>query len=374
MMPESNCLDPTARRFMLRLLQGLPDNPERFTSAIADLAHDQPLKGWKDLIAIASYHGVLTVLDWRLVSNVDIPREARDAAQQRLAIQHLWHAHLISGLRTAVGALAAAGVPACAVKGPVLAERLYPLPEERHCLDLDLLVRAEDLDRATEALIGVGYGTRNPVTSKYLRQYSHHLEFFGAGLPPIELHFRAYAGFGMELPAEMLLDRAEPLALTGEWTVLAPSPEDEFVYLAVHAAGHSFIRLVWLYDLKLLVRRHQSLDWERVASTAARFEVIGPVAYALRLLRLWLGVSIDDLPRRLRQRTIRSKAADWLLDEVSTPQPKSIRDNFGGLLFTSLLCDRVTSAGWLLQHHVLRSARRRLHQMAPAVLPEGWSA
>jgi hypothetical protein len=193
-------------------------------------------------------------------------------------------------------------------------------------------------------------------------------------MAPIELHFRAYAGFGVELPASVLLDRAEPFRLSDTLSVLAPSPEDEFLYLATHAAGHSFIRLVWLYDLKLLVRRYPTLDWDRIASRAAAFGVATPVAYAARLLQNWLGVPVDGLPGSFRRPSLRSKMADRLLSEVSRPQPRSMRDNLGGLLFTSLLCDRLGSAAWLLQHHVLRSTRRRLHQIAPALLPERWSA
>ena len=36
--------------------------------------------------------------------------------------------------------------------------------------------------------------------------------------------------------------------------------EDEFVYLAVHAAAHGFVRLMWLYDLKLLCAKYHDDD------------------------------------------------------------------------------------------------------------------
>jgi hypothetical protein len=62
------------------------------------------------------------------------------------------------------------------------------------------------------------------------------------------------------------------------------------------------------------------------------------------------------------------------LTEVSTPQPESPRDKVGGLIFTSLLCDTVRSGAWLLQHHLGRMTRRRLHQLAPVYLPDHWSA
>jgi hypothetical protein len=172
----------------------------------------------------------------------------------------------------------------------------------------------------------------------------------------------------------MLLARAQTFSLGGGLSVLVPPPEEEFVHLAAHAAGHSFIRLVWLYDLKLLCRRHPSLDWMGVADLAERYSVQAVVAYTLRLLEQWLDVSPANIPMALTRPSLRAHVADWLLTEVSTPQPASARDKLGGLLFTSLLCDRARSGLWLWQHHLGRMTRRRLYQLAPVYLPERWSA
>jgi putative nucleotidyltransferase-like protein len=362
------------RPLLLQLLQLVPDEPDRFRRTIQTAADREGPALWQDLIASASYHGVLGVLDWRILSEAHVSKDVQESTERRLAIQQIWHAHLMRGLETAVAALAGEGIEACAVKGPVLAERLYSEPAARHCLDLDLLVRPEDFDRAALVLARAGYGTGDAASTTYLRHYGHHVDFSGTGMAPIELHFRTYAGFGVELPASVLLDRAEPFRLSATLSVLAPSPEDEFLYLATHAAGHSFIRLVWLYDLKLLVRRYPSLDWDRVASCAVALGVATPVAYAARLLQSWLGVPVDGLSRSFRRPSVRSKMADWLLSEVSRPQPRSMRDNLGGLLFTSLLCDRLASSAWLVQHHVLRSTRRRLRQRVPGLFPERWSS
>ncbi len=359
---------------LLRLLRALPDDPASFASAIASLTDAGDSGVWDDLVGGAGYHGVLSVLDWGLAPDVDVPARIRVEAQRRLVVQEVWHAHLLQGLAAAAAALTDAGIEPCAVKGPLLAERLYPTPAARHCLDVDLLVREDDFDRAAGALAGCGYGTNALESTAYYRQFGHHLDFRRTGRAPIELHFRTYAGFGVELPAGVLMDRAARFALSGTESVLVPSPEDEFLYLATHAAGHSFIRLVWLYDLKMLVRRHPDLDWDRVASRAQALGVATPVAYAVRLLQHWLAISLPPLPGGLRRRGLRSRLADRLLAEVSRPQPRSVRDNLGGLVFTSLLCDRVASGAWLVQHHALRAARRRLWQTAPRLLPARWSA
>ena len=99
---------------------------------------------------------------------------------------------------------------------------------------------------------------------------------------------------------------------------------------------------------------------ESVASRAASWGVASPVAYATRLLQTWFDVNLTHVPQRLHNRGVRTRLADWLLTEVSSPQATSPRDNLGGLLFTSLLCDRLSSGLFLLQHHITRSIRRRL--------------
>lgn len=362
------------RPTLLGLLRAVPGEPAAFSSALEPVARRNDAGVWKGLVACASQHGVLGVIDRPLTAEA-LPADVREDTERRLVVDQLWQEHMVNGLLEAVGTLAKAGVKTCAMKGPVLAARLYPPAAIRHCLDLDLLVQPDDFDRAVAAFSASGYRTLATGTSAaYMRLHSHHLGFSRPSAAPVELHFRTYAGFGVVLPAGVLFDRAEPFQLTDTLTVLAPSPEDEFIYLATHAAGHSFIRLVWLYDLKLLVRRYPSLDWDRIAHRAHALGVATPVAYTTRLLGDWLGVSTGTLSAHLRRRAVRTRIADWLLPEVSRPQPASMRDNFGGLIFTSLLCDRVGSGAWLLQHHILRSTKRRLKRAAPTYLPENWSA
>jgi hypothetical protein len=316
---------------------------------------------------------VLGVLDGVLSRLPDLA-PAFEAAARRRAIAEMWHGHLMQTLEVVVNAISAQGIAVAALKGPVLADRLYSPHATRHCVDLDLLVRESDLDGAIDALLATGYVCETGPAAEYSRRHGHHVRLTKIGGPPIELHFCAYAGFGVVLPAAALLDRAGSFRLPAGATVLVSSPADEFIYLATHAAGHSFIRLMWLYDLKLLVARHPSMDWSVVAARARALDVEAPVAYAAWLLQSWLGVETATRSNLCRRRPVRTWLADGLLNEVSTPQVSSARDNLGGLLFTSLLCDRSSAGARLLQRHLLRSARRRLKRLAPRYLPDRWSA
>ena len=364
----------TVRPALLALLKAAPDDDAASAETIERLLVGKDQHGWDRFVALASRHGLLGILNAQMARMPQLSDALRQRVLQRIALEELWHEHLDRGLRRAISALSAAGIEACALKGPVLARRLYSPPASRYAVDIDLLVRPDDLAMALEALTQSGYAAETGATAEYLLKYSHHVVMSRPGEPPIELHFRAYTGFGSELAADVLLARATHFPLGDGLSVLVPAPEEEFVYLAAHAAGHSFIRLVWLYDLKLFSRRHPAIDWRHVADVAETCSLKAAVAYTLRLLHRWLNVVPSNLPSELTRSSMAARMADWLLTEVSTPQPKSPLDNLGGLLFTSLLCDTARAGGWLLQHHLGRITRRRLYQIAPVWLPQRWSA
>jgi hypothetical protein len=292
--------------------------------------------------------------------------------ERRRVIESLWHAQVRASLTDAIRTLAAGHIPVCALKGPALGARLYDDPSVRPSMDVDLLIRRDDLPRAVELLSAAGYrGDDDGVARAYLIRHSHHLSFSRPNQPGLELHFHAYAGFGAVLSSGALMDRAHAFELDGV-PLLVPSAEDELVYLAVHAAGHSFIRLLWLYDLKQLLARNPALDWNAVAERARTWRVAGPVGEAIDLLATWLHVHVPAVPR-LASPGVRRRAARLLLGHVSTPAERSASDNLGGLVYTALLCDRPGSSLWLVSHHIGRALKRRVHSAAPRTLPASWS-
>ena len=150
-------------------------------------------------------------------------------------------------------AFAGAGLSAVALKGPLLAERLYARPAARPSSDVDLLVDEAALDDAVRVLASVGYAWTDSDEERRYRREHHHLHLSRARSLPLELHFHAYRGFGAVLPSEPLLARR--VAVPGLSALAVLEPPDELVYLAAHAAAHRFVRIGWLWDIRLLVER-----------------------------------------------------------------------------------------------------------------------
>ena len=352
-----------------RLVAAIPNDPERFGALCSGITD------WPALVESAARDGVLGIVRRELGRReIRLPADAYAVMERLHASQALWQANVIRALDAALDALEAGGIRTVVLKGPALVERFYPDPSLRCSSDLDLLVADADTDRAVAALEPLGYAVETGVSARYARRHHHHLHLIGRRPPVIELHFRAYAGFGVTMAAEDLLDRARAHQTAGGARCLVLAPEDEALYLAVHAAGHCFDRLLWLYDLKLLVAHEPGIDWDAVATRARGFGVMAAFALACDMLRQRLGVTIPPAatahaPARLGRRIV----ARFVDGRIAPPAPGPLV-TLRQLLTMAALCDTASARTRFVRHHVARLARRRAQRWLPALSPAEWGA
>ncbi len=246
------------------------------------------------LLDEAERHGLgPLVLDALRASDL-LPAPLAARAARELAVARLRTARLEADLAAALRALAAAELPAVALKGPLLARRLYPEPALRLSSDLDLLVTPAALERAVAALVAAGWHEPAVPVQRHLRRHFAHLHLERPGGPLLELHFHIDAAVGRELPADVLLARARRAVGPQGAPAWVLAPEDELVTLALHALKHGFARLAWLYDLALFLRRG-AFDWPALAARARAWGVGSALALALARVRDRLGAPLPDL-------------------------------------------------------------------------------
>jgi hypothetical protein len=350
-----------------RLVAAIPEEPERFRALCNSVAD------WPALVEAAARDGVLGLVRRELGRlGIQLPAEAHRLMERVHASETLWQANTIGALDAVLDALEAAGIRAAVLKGPALVERLYPDPSLRCSLDLDILVADADTDRAAAALEPHGYAAEAGPSARYARRHHHHVHLFGRRPPVIELHFRAYAGFGVMMAAEDLLDRARAHRTAGGARCLVLAPDDEALYLAVHAAGHCFDRLLWLYDLKLLVAQEPDLDWDAIATRARAIGVMAAFALTCDMLRRRLGVTIPSAatahaPARLSRRIV-ARYVDGRIAPPAAGPMVTLRQ----LLTMAALCDTTSASARFVRHHVSRLARRRARRWLPALVPAEW--
>ena len=95
------------------------------------------------------------------------------------------------------------------------------------------------------------------------------------------------------------------------------SPEDELLYLAVHAARHRFVRLGWLVDLRLFIERHPDLRWDVAGSRAGALRVRRAAAVALAVLEKRLRFGLPAPARSALAPDFRTRAAMRLADAAN---------------------------------------------------------
>lgn len=358
----------TAVPTLLERLLSLDPQPQETLRAVTREVVD-----WRALLQEARDHGVFGVLTGMFErGGIQLPQECAESVALHDAIATVWHDHQRSTLAELAGVLGAAALPVVALKGPLLAQRLYPRPFDRQSVDLDLLVAEDDLDRALAALEATGWVRDSGPLADYSRRHHHHLQLHRAGAPPLELHFRARVGFGTVYPSEGLVARARLCGWPAGHPLRVLSIEDEFLYLAVHAAGHGFSRLMWLYDLKLLVRSDPTLDWSQVEARAREVGVLPVARFACRLLHERLGVALP--PRRaLIRNGLQQRAACAVQRRVAAGRGLLALERLGGLTFTSTLSASPLAASRLWLHHVARAAKRRVHRTLPRLVSADWA-
>jgi hypothetical protein len=279
---------------LLRLLSAWPDDPE----AVRRLAASGDARG---LVAEAGRHGLSGLVQHALATagaalepgpGEQLRRDALGVAAGAIKMKRL--------LGLSLDALAARGLRPVVLKGVPLAERLYGDAAYRASTDVDLWVRPAEVPAAEQALLGLGL--RRGGTS------AHQIELHGE-LGMVELHVHPGAPFGDILEGGPLRDRAVETSAGGR-SCLRLAPDDELLYLAIHASNHLLQRLAWLYDLKLLARTEPALDWERLVRTAGDAGMAGLTFYALDACARLLGVRWpEEAVRALRPARWRAAAA-----------------------------------------------------------------
>ena len=143
-----------------------------------------------------------------------------------------------------IDALEAAGIPSMLLKGPALGRALYGKPGRRPSADIDLLVRAEDLNGAVEVAERLGYRDLEPYRpGKRLPLLHRRLVHQQPGLPVLELHWRVH-WYEQLFSREMLL-RSSPGGPIGNRAI----PADELTGLLLFYARDGFVDLRLACDL-----------------------------------------------------------------------------------------------------------------------------
>ncbi|WP_428029148.1 nucleotidyltransferase family protein [Ancylobacter sp.] len=238
-----------------------PDAIDKAVLAVCLASPDDVADDWARLIhAVGSLPALmrqrpflrrlLPLIGHRLASaNIEPDRETADL----LSASQVWEAartarilQLLARLETGLSSMAGALVMP---KGPLLAERIYPSVSLRHCHDIDLLIRSDNLAEIETVLSDQGFSSaqnsRDEARPYFPRIWTHR-----DGLPII-LHVNPWDGD--PLTDLGFFERASRQR-ANKSRLVPPSDVDLFAYLCMHRGLYRDPgRVGWLVDCGLLL-------------------------------------------------------------------------------------------------------------------------
>ena len=210
-------------------------------------------------------------------------------------------------------------LPIIPYKGPALADRYWGSFVVRDCVDLDFLVRPQDVPAAGAILESLGY-ERVAKIPRHLRpalvrnaseeQFRHRetgllLELQWAPSPHV---------FALKFDTTAMWTKVNYTVFAGE-DVLSPSADDLLLLLCIHGWKHNWSRLIWVGDIVHLLSK-ESIDWDALLARARRDAAHGvlllglQLAYALFAVSLPRGLTVPDHIKHLSEQLIlRMKSA-----------------------------------------------------------------
>ncbi|TPI28508.1 nucleotidyltransferase family protein [Mesorhizobium sp. B3-2-1] len=263
------------------MLPSLTSAEERLLLRFADpeaaaVEDNLSAKALSALLDNAEFHGVLPIMlrklrergDARLPLDAGLPDKLDDLRQKATIATGQSMLLQYHGDRIMKG-MAAGGIPARIVKGPVFARKLYRNVSDRPFTDIDILVEPANLARANQVIAASGFKLGSNEAESYQLQEFKWLEKENSSLL-VELHGDLVHDTGMR--RRLSLGFRELGIIDGEAT---NTPAALLTIAIVHAAGgHKFHRLQLCVDVLQGVRALQSPKAEERLLDAARMTSI----------------------------------------------------------------------------------------------------
>jgi len=340
---------------------------------------------WSLVLDLARFHGVGPLL-WRSISTTCadlVPPAALTALRQVTQAGTLLNGALVRETVRISRAFEEKGLPAIPFKGAALAALAYKDANLRDFDDLDFIVPQARLAEAQDILTAHGYRPLSQSRESFQDAHYHepyHLYVHETSRLLVDLQWvMAHEQFSFRLDRPDVWDRRTSLSVEGG-RISTIAPEELLIILCVHGSKHAWERLKWVVDVAALIRA-QSLDWDRVLSTANRWKCRRMVLLGLRQAQQMMNA---ELPPAIWT-AIRADA-DVL--DLAARMPKSllfnqhdgIDEHDGPALYYALKDTMLEQWRYALElcrdeHRVVHDApewlrhRRFLRQLARAVQP-----
>ncbi len=242
-------------------------------------------------VALARYHGVMPLLHEclsRMTGKEAWPQTILDACREEAIYQAKIELARRQEIRGVLDALAMAGIKPLVLKGGTLAYSHYPNPVLRPRADTDILIPRVLAKRSEGSLALLGYERSQGITGdliSYQASWSRS-DHMGA-THDLDVHWRINNSqiLAQVLSYGELEPRSMPLPVMGP-NAYALAPVDALLVACIHRTGHANVayyvgdipyvggdRLIWLYDIHLLISAMSRTELHEFAALAGSKQI-----------------------------------------------------------------------------------------------------
>jgi len=215
-------------------------------------------------------------------------------------------------------------IEALAFKGPALAQMAYGDITLRQYVDLDVLVKKEDIYKIDALLKERGYQRVlkiTPTQEKVYMQYAHDLGLYH---PKSGVHFEMHwslmnEDYPMQIDLDDIWENPQTIKINQQEIKTFPT-EDLLLYLCIHGSKHLWERIEWIKDIDLLIRT-QDIEWEKVIKEAesSKFETMFYLGLSLTM-QLFETPLPENITKRISDMKILETLSVFVLQSWQTPK------------------------------------------------------
>ena len=263
-------------------------------------------------------HGVAALIDLQIntgkISGLAEP--ARQAFRSAAKAQAAFDLLLNDSTRKTTQLLAENGVPCLLLKGTPIAHLYYPRSYLRTRCDTDLYIDDSNIENCTAVLSEYGYQLSGVgIRKRSSKQFVASTEPMPGAVIHFDLHWKLSnrVMFGQSLPLSACLETSQPVPALGE-SALTLSPIDLLLHACIHRIAHGRNternRLIWLYDIHLLVGSLGANGLEQFREAAIQKAVGTLCADALEVVHSLFNTQLpEDFLPQLRKNQLREPSA-----------------------------------------------------------------
>ena len=247
---------------------------------------------WDYFFQLARRHAVVPLV-YRQLKNHVAPEHLQQLKKHALE-NSARNVVLTAELCRLIELFAGAGIEAIPYKGPILSLFAYDDLALRRFVDLDVIVKKQDVARARDLLLADNYTLSKPLATEQqelLLRTQHNLQFTKDNRRLIvELHWEVAPHlFASTVQGDTLWQDLVDFELNGT-TMKTFSAEDLLFSLCVHGSRHLWERLGWICDVAELISR-RNLNWTALLDRAGKAD-----AERMFLLGLHLAERLLEAP------------------------------------------------------------------------------